>query len=259
MTGTQPTGNDTRPDWLLPKYNSGDTAKDIENQARAYVEAQKLLGQRGGAPAAPDVAPLGGNPQTFAADGNGVVAQTMAKINTALSRLQAGDPAAEADLVALGADPRLIRSALGTMQDTQRRYQGKLHEAAGGKDQYEALNHWITNGEDVESFERESYAQALASGDIQRSTDAIRHMTNRHRESTGYTPAQLTRTVPGGGAKRIEGYENIQEVGRATADPRYDRTSPRHDPAYAAEVQARMQISPCLDMGFATDIQSRPG
>lgn len=240
-------GNDTL---LAGKYK---TPQDLE---KAYLELQRKLG----APKTTEVAPLGGKPQEFEADGSGVVARKVAEINTALSALQAGDGSALAKLTALGADPRLVQSALGVMQDTQRRYQARLHEAAGGKENYDALNAWINSDEGVESFERESYSQALASGDIQRSTDAIRHMTNRHREHTGYAPAQLTVSVPGGGGpKRVSAFENIQEVGRATADPRYDRNSPRHDPAYAAEVAARMQISPCLDMGFATDVQSRPG
>lgn len=245
-TDTQGAGNDTL---LAGKYR---TPQDLE---KAYLELQRKLG----APKAPEVAPLGGNPQTYEADGNGAVARKVAEINTALSALQAGDGSALAKLTALGADPRLVQSALGVMQDTQRRYQARLHEAAGGKENYDALNNWITSDEHVESFERESYSQALASGDIQRSTDAIRHMSNRHREHTGYTPAQLTVTGHGGTTKRVAAYENIQEVGRATADPRYDRNSPRHDPTYAAEVKARMQISPCLDMGFSKDVQSRPG
>ena len=234
---------------LAGKYK---TPQDLE---KAYLELQRKLGApRGNAPQA---APLGGNPQEFEADGTGAVSKQIAKLQTALSRLQAGDVAAEADLVALGADQRLVRATLGTIQDTQRRYQARLQDAAGGKDNYEALNEWITSDSAVESFERESYAQALASGDIQRSTDAIKHMTNRHRDHTGYAPAQLTHIVPGGEQKRVAGYESVADVGRATADPRYDRTSPRHDPNYAAEVQARMQISACLDPGWSNDIKSR--
>ncbi len=256
MTETQvPTGNDTRPEWLLPKYNSGDVAKDIEAQAKAYVDAQKLLGKQtqGTKPA-----PLGGDPQTFEADGNGAVAQRIAQINTALSALQAGDASAAARLTALGADPRLVQSALGTMQDTQRRYQSRLHDAAGGKNDYDALNQWITESDQVESFERDSYSQALASGDIRQSTEAIRHMTNRHRESTGYSPSQLSIHVAGGdGPKRIAPYENYNEVAAATSDPRFDKNGPRYDPSYAAEVNARCGISPCLDKGFAIDVKSR--
>lgn len=248
MTDTEgQAGNDTL---LAGKYK---TPQELE---KAYLELQRKLGApRQGTP---EAAPLGGKPQEFESDTNGEVAKFRAKTSTALSKLHAGDPAAESELVALGWDRSVVRAQLGVAQDTQRRYMAKLHEAAGGKENYDALNEWITGDDGVESFERESYSQALASGDIQRSTEAIRHMTNKHREHTGYAPAQLTVSVPGGnGAKRIEAYSNIQEVGRATADPRYDRNSPRHDPAYAAEVQARMQISPCLDPGFAQDIKNR--
>lgn len=254
MTETEST--DTRPDWLLPKF------KTVEDQARAYIEAQKLIGQRPNPE--PQMlglkpAPLGGNPQDFEPDGGGQVAKKIADINSALSALQAGDASALAKLTALGADQRLVQAALGVMQDTQRRYQARLHEAAGGAADYEALNRWIIDSDEVESFERDSYAQALATGDIQRATDAIKHMTNRHRESTGYTPAQLTHTVPGSAPKRVAAYENFQEVAAATSDPRYDKQSRHHDPNYAAEVNARMQISPCLDKGFAIDVASRNG
>lgn len=229
--------------------------KSQDELVKAYKALESKLGGRPQQAAAP----LGGAPQEFEAEASGAVGKKIAEINTALSALQAGDMSAAAKLTALGADPRLVQSALGVMQDTQRRYQARLQEAAGGKDNYDALNRWINEDPKVESFERDAYSEALNSGNIQRSTEAIRHMANLHRDSTGYAPAQLSISVPGGGTKRVDAYANVNEVGAATGDPRYWKDSRNYDPVYAAEVQARMAISPCLDKGFTPDIQSRQG
>jgi len=239
---------DTEGQLLAGKYK---TPQDLE---KAYIALQKKLGEPR---SAPDVAPVGGKPAEFDADGSGVVAKKMAEFNTALARLNAGDPSALPTLIALGGDPQSLRRALGVAQDMQKRALSLVHGAAGGKEAFESLNQWVNESPEVESFQRDAYEDALASGDLQRSTEAVKHMAELHRNHTGYTPSQLTVSVPGGGPKRVAPYSDTGEVGRATSDPRYDRTSPRHDPAYAAEVQARMQISPCLDPGFASDVQSR--
>ena len=239
---------DTESQLLAGKYK---TPQDLE---KAYLELQKKLGApREGT----RVAPVGGTPQDATPEGRGDVARQMAEFNTALARLNAGDPAALPTLIALGGDPQALRRALGVAQDMQKRALSLVHGAAGGKESFESLNQWINESDQVESFQRDAYQDALASGDLQRSTEAVKHMAELHRNHTGYAPSQLTVSVPGGAPKRVSGYDSIEEVGAATADPRYFKDSPRHDPAYAAEVQARMQISPCLDKGFASDVPNR--
>lgn len=238
---------DTEGQLLAGKYK---TPQDLE---KAYIELQKKLG----VPKSDiKIAPVGGEPQAFSADANTAFARHMAKFNTAVAKLNVGDASAAPELIEMGADPNGVRLALGNAQAAQRRAQAMREEIVGGKAALDSLHEWMQDG-GVELFELDAYQQAQNSGDMQRQLEAIRHMQQRHKESTGYTPSQLTVSVPGGGPKRVAPYSDTGEVGRATSDPRYDRTSPRHDPAYAAEVQARMQISPCLDPGFASDVQSR--
>jgi hypothetical protein len=239
---TEVESTDTRPDYLLPKF------KTVEDQARAYVEAQKLLGQRA-APEAPKIAPLGGEPETFNADASTAFARQMAKFNTSLAKYVAGNPEGANELIAMGVDPRAARMGLGVAQDTQRQYDAMVQAPAGGREAFDGLNEWMQSSPEVHDFERESYRQALASGDINRATQAVTHMTNKHRESTGYTPQQLTHVVPGGGQKRVSGYSDIYEVGQA-----YEAAG--KDPVKLAEFDARCSVSECLQNGFVPGYQN---
>lgn len=236
-TDTQEPGNDTL---LAGKYK---TPQELE---KAYLELQKKLGQR---PGAPPVAPLGGTPEVAEPDGNTAAAKHIAKFNTALAKLQAGDPAAEAELIAMGGDPRAIRMTLGYAQQTQRKFTETYQAPAGGKEGFEALAQWMDESPDVEPFERDMFATAMASGDIGKTTEAVKYMTNKHRESTGYSPAQLTHVVPGGGTQRVEGFADEYELGRAYAEA-------EGDPAKMAVFNARCGVSDFIGMGFVPGYQN---
>lgn len=110
----------------------------------------------------------------------------------------------------------------------------QLMEAAGGKDAYMEMISWASKS--LSAPEIDAYNRIMSSGDEGSIRWAVEGLKTKYVNSTGSEPKLLK----GDGTQAVsERFNSAAEVTAAMRDPRY-----RSDPAYRAEVYAKLRSSP---------------
>ncbi len=107
----------------------------------------------------------------------------------------------------------------------------KINEAAGGKDNLEAMLIWAATG--LTPQEIDAYNSALADNDVTKAVDGIAKLRERYESANGRAPKKLL----GGSPVRTSAsvFSSWAEVTKAMGDPRYGK-----DHAYTQQVAAKL-------------------
>jgi hypothetical protein len=113
---------------------------------------------------------------------------------------------------------------------------GSIITEAGGEDRYARLSDWI--GRNVDRSRIDAYNAALATADKQSATTMLKAFQFDYLAANGYEPQ-----LAGGSfnTSNATPFQSEQQVVAAMSDPRYQ--GPNADPAYVAEVEARLAVS----------------
>lgn len=226
-------------DLIAGKYKTQD------DLVKAYKDAESELGKLRAklaereAPHIPDT--LKARPDADPADtsGKSAEAKAMAKVQSALNALIAGNPQAENLLMELGVPQETSRMALGISAKAQKSYVDNVYKTAGGEAAYKEMLRWYGESPDITDYERESAFAEIESGNPSRVLNQVRAMKQRYEQEAGSSPAALVFEVPGGEAQRLAPFASDQELAAAFADKRYGK-----DAEYTRKVEAQARISP---------------
>ena len=113
-----------------------------------------------------------------------------------------------------------------------------VFEQTGGEKKYQAMASWAVKNmsePDVLKFNAD-----IQSGDLNRAVQAVKAMQYDYMTKTGYEPRLIGGRAPT--SEGPKGFQSEAQVVAAMNDPRY-RQGPAQDPAYVAEVEARLAAS----------------
>lgn len=210
----------------IPDKFKGKSAEEI---AAAYVELEKKLGQqpppqqqqqtppKTEIPASVQQADMSKFEAEFSKDGklsDASYAELQTKHN--LSR-------ADVDTYVAG------RVALASQQAQQ------IFGVAGGEDSYRQMVSWASTN--LNAQEQQAYNTAVNHADPNVARLAVEGLKSRFTAAYGSNP----NLVGGKAGVGVVGFRSTQEMVKAMNDPRYN--GPNRDPAYIAEVEARVAAS----------------
>lgn len=115
-----------------------------------------------------------------------------------------------------------------------------LHQSiiadVGGEDRYARLSDWV--GRNVDPNRIQAYNAALESADKESASMMLKAFQFDFLNANGYEPR-----LAGGSFSNsnVTPFQSEQQVVAAMSDPRY--SGPSADPAYVAEVEARLEVS----------------
>lgn len=215
--GTQEAGTETvgqpeqtqeiqRPEWLQDKYLSDDRSIEdaIAEQAKAYTELQKKLGER-------QEAQETQQPTEFN--------QTL---NDARNEFFENDGKLSDDtytkLTDAGLPKEVVDSFIESQQATIELQQIKLHQVAGGQEQHDSLLEW--GGENLSSEEIALFNADYTSGDMTKASTALKNLQARYQVANG-SPAAQTFRGDTSSAAGVQPFSSMQEVKAAMQDPKY--------------------------------------
>lgn len=112
-------------------------------------------------------------------------------------------------------------------------FQTSIYSEAGGVDSYKSLIQWA--GKALDQAEIDAFNKAVTSGDPASARLAVRGLAAKHKSTA--RPALLN-GKGGTGGDGVKPFESVAQRRAAYNDPRY-----RTDPAYRAEVSARVAVS----------------
>lgn len=216
----QPAG---APEFLLPKF------KSVEEQARAYVELEKTLGQRPAvagiqdppAPAAPAEAPK--------APGTPIQKQLEAEF------VQTGQISAQSRAAfskATGLPESFIDSHLEYLTMREQRAVGEIHTAVGGKAVYEEMTAWAA--QNLSQDEIQTYNGAVYSGDKNLAGFAVQGLMAKYQQAMGRHPKFIAGRRPTSAG--VVPFQSADEWKIAMRDPRYHA-----DESFRNEVADRLR------------------
>jgi hypothetical protein len=226
-TGSENTGGNDgsqRPDWLLPKFSS------VEAQAKAYVEAQKLLGQRsnggsGGSPSIPD----GGAPKAGSLDVSNLFSEWVA--NNGFSE------ETKAKLVQQGQDINTVDTLMRGQKALADQAYSELMSHAGGEDSYQKMVQWAATNYSAE--ERKVFNAMVASNDPVQRKMAVDGLQARYGMVNGFEGLfQEFQNSGTPGAAPITPYATKSEFLKDVKSKEY-----KSDPTFRARVEARAKLS----------------
>lgn len=209
------------PEFLLPKF------KSVEEQARAYVELEKTLGQRPAqagiqeAPAAPAEAPK--------APGTPIQKQLEAEFS---QTGQISPQSRAAFSKATGLPESFIDSHLEYLQMREQRAVGEIHSAVGGKAVYEEMTAWAA--QNLSPEEIQTYNGAVYSGDKNLAGFAVQGLMAKYQQSMGRHPKFIAGRRPTQAG--VVPFQSADEWKIAMRDPRYHA-----DESFRNEVADRLR------------------
>ena len=133
----------------------------------------------------------------------------------------------------LGYDRNMVDAYIKGQQAQAELAEVRMHEAAGGKDNLDAMLIWAATG--LTAREIESYNAALADNDVTKATLGVAQLRERYEAYHGREPQLL-----GGKPARtnVSGYASWADVTVAMSDERYGK-----DPAYTQMVANKLERS----------------
>lgn len=119
------------------------------------------------------------------------------------------------------------------LKSSQNAYNAAVFAPAGGEQGYTALVEWAKSNASAD--EKRAFNEAVSSGDPTRAAMAVQGLMAKKGGSRG---SFLNGKTGAGAGPDIQPFQSLQQVTAAKRDPRY-----RTDPAYRAEVSARLRAS----------------
>jgi hypothetical protein len=132
----------------------------------------------------------------------------------------------------MGFSKATVDAYIAGQQAQQELIDYKMNDAAGGKDNLEAMLLWATTG--LTAGEIEEYNAIMGDTDVTKAVEGVSKLRSRYEAYYGKAP----KTLLGGKPGRAEAttFGSWAEVTKAMADPRYGTK----DPAYTAQVAAKL-------------------
>lgn len=212
-----------KPEWLQDKYlTEGKSIEDaIQEQAKAYTEAQKKLSERQGiqekeAPAEGNISETVNAARTEFFENDGKLSD-----DTYKALEQSGMPKEAVDAFIEG---QTAKAELYNMQ----------LQSIGG-DQHQSALEW--GGDNLSDAEIQAFNSEYTSGDITRATVAMKGLLAQYQVANG-KPGKLLQGETSGTAG-VQAYASKQEWLSDMKDPKY-RTN---DAAFHAQVQKRLAVT----------------
>jgi len=195
-----------RPEWLQDKYMSDDRSVEdaIAEQAKAYTELQKKLGERQEQSQSQEPTEFtqtlnDARNEFFENEGN-LSEDTYAKLTEA------------------GMPKEVVDSFIANQQATIELQEIKLQQVAGGKEQHDALLEW--GGDNLTPEEIELFNADYTSGDMAKASMAVKNLQARYQVANGSPAAQTFRGDTSSSAG-VQPFSSMQEVKVAMQDPKY--------------------------------------
>jgi hypothetical protein len=216
-----PKPDPSRPEWLDPKF------KSIEEQAKAYLDAQKLIGKKEvkseePAPGALSPAELQAFTNEFAKEG------------------RLSDATYEA-LSKKGLPREFVDSYIEGQKARAEGLVGEVWKEAGGKAAYKSVVDWAK--ENLSYEELVIHNQDVNSGDLRRMASAVKNITARFKAAGQSLPQEEIpnrlsgRPVTGG--SNVQPFANSKELLEFQRHPLYKTSE-----AFRQNVQARLAVTP---------------
>lgn len=218
-----------RPAWLPEKF------KSPEDLAKAYAELeQKQSGQK------PAQTPT--TPETPKVDAVTPEAAQKAGVNLDALYTEYGQngklsDTSYADLAAKGFDKATVDAHIEGQKARAEAYTNKLAEVVGGRESLDAILKWA--GPNLADAQKAAINEALASGNEALAQMALRGLHSDYVAKVGSDPKV---TVNGQATPRtatVQPFGSNDEIVRAMSDRRYKEG----DPAYHAQVEARLAVT----------------
>lgn len=217
------------PDWVEEKFRNTDNP--IEEQAKAYRELQKKLGQ-------PKEEPKEGDKQNkleideVPKEAEGIDFNKFT--DELLSQGELSEGSYE-ELAKAGISKQMADEYIEGQMAKAELFQQKVFSEVGGEDEYAKMIQWARSNYD--EAEREAYNDAVNSGDMGKAKMALRALKASYEANYGKDPDSIV----SGDKNSSEGFdvfESEAQVTQAMKDPRYDR-----DPAYREQVMTKLRRS----------------
>ena len=218
--------------------NDGSFNEDAVAEEAAKVEAAKheLVDERTGESGELIMGKYGSQDELIAA---------FKSLQGEYSRIKGGNveeapepQATQAEGVAPEPDRQQAQQEQGVTPEQGAQVVKSVFEQAGGEQRYHAMAAWAAKTLDDQAVL--SFNQAINSGDVGRAVSAVKSLQYDYMAATGYEPRLVGGRAPA--SEGPKGYQNEAQVVAAMMDPRYQQ-GPKQDPAYVAEVEARLNAS----------------
>lgn len=229
-----PGNQEQRPEWLQDKFAT------VEEQAKAYVELQKLLGSR---QPPPGETLEGGETGTSSEGGQeGAARQAVEQADLDFDALtkefrENGKLSEESykALEAKGISRSVVDAYVEGQKALANQLRARVAASVGGEETLNAVLEWA--GGVLTEAEIEAYDNVLASGDENAIRLAVMGLHARYAAEHGQEPS----LVGGGGntgGPTVRPFNSNEEIVAAMSDPKYDS-----DPSYREEVARRLAVS----------------
>jgi len=134
-----------------------------------------------------------------------------------------------------GIPRKMVDEYIQTRQSVSQAITQAGYQAVGGEDQFKSIAEWAKSN--VPEAELQEYNQAVSSGDINKALEAVSNLKSKYEGAVGQEPKLVGQTSSPSTTTQ-SGYQSMAQLTEAMRDPRY-----KTDPAYRAEVQAKLQRS----------------
>jgi len=226
-----------RPGWLPEKF------KSPEDLAKAYGELEKKLSQKKPEPAKQDAglkidktqdAPKeSASPETVET----TVPSDLGELVKAATENYAAtgkiDDTVYEAFAKKGISKELVDQFQAGTEALRGAFEGKVLEAAGGREQYAELSQWAAQNLSQEQLDR--YNQMVTGGDIESAKLAVCGLQRMYSMAEGTKPNLISGQTSGGAQVPFASWD---EVSAAMADPKYSAS-----PAYRKQIEDRLAVS----------------
>lgn len=229
------TPNPNRPAWLPAKFNSP------EDFAKSYNELEKKLGSQQ-PPATPPAqqttppateAPKLGEPVTPPAQQQAPAKPDLSKYEQEFNTNGTFSDQSYAELANLGISRQMADQYAQGVKAHQAQTRAEIHAVVGGEQQFNAVMQWAQQG--LSEAEKNAYNAAVQSGNVAQIKLAVAGMQAKYQQTYGRDPNLIGGKPATSGP---EAFSSWNQVVKAMSDSRYN-----DDPAYRAEVEARIAVS----------------
>jgi len=222
---TQEQAKPEKPEWLQDKYlTEGRSIEDaIQEQAKAYTEAQKKLSER-----------QQGTQENKATESQGNVSEL---VNNAREEFFSNDGQLSEDTykaLEQSGMPKDVVDAFIEGQTAKAQLYNTQLQSIGGEQHQSALD-W--GGENLSDAEIAAFNKEYTSGDITRATVAMKGLLAQYQVANG-KPGKLLQGETSGTAG-VQAYASKQEWLADMKNPKYKA----NDVAYHAQVQKRLAVT----------------
>jgi len=225
VTGPEaPKTEPARPEFLQEKF------KTVEDQARAYVELEKLIGKK-----QPETTPAPSTKQTT--ETKTPVAPTNETIDAYAKEFEQNGSLSDASYQKLqeqhGLNRQFVDNYIAGQQAREVQFTSAIHNTVGGEQQYGQMIQWASAN--MTPAEINVFNNALNSRDVNAATLAVQGLQAKFSAANGVEPKLV------GGSNTMDGiapFTSVAEMTAAMSDKKY-----KTDELYRSQVEKRLAKS----------------